>query len=285
MNRFVTSCLAKSPLVRPSVDSARKQLTRMKNPDLRKTGEGALRHASGLLTKAAEELERKRADEEARVARNKGEVSFRRDAASAALEKLVSIFGDLARTIHSEAPNAKATFPKPALTVTLGDASIVCDVCVPVFGIRNSSFDWDVLAAAFIGASEGLYTHERGRRSANLWFASFDEDSQYRWIEAGYMYSPDCPDFIRMDSLRKYVNPEPFGMSDLHSSEFQAPGLGLLRENRFFTLAYNPRPIDGEHLEDFCYRWTEHLAKAALRRLDRPEHLPEEKIRWSKRRG
>jgi hypothetical protein len=56
-----------------------------------------------MLLRVSEELERKRAEDEARAMREKTDASFRRNAAAAALEELTSLWRELARTIQSEA--------------------------------------------------------------------------------------------------------------------------------------------------------------------------------------
>src|SRR5581483_1389362 len=129
-----------------------------------------------------------------------------------------------------------------------------------------------VLALAFMGVSEGYSpTFGRGRRSANLWFARLDGGPHYRWFEAGYMYGPQCPEWARVNPILKFTKPEPFGIAEYDWRDFDTPGLNLLDHvSDWFKLAYKPRPIDGEDFEDFSYRWAEHLAKAVVRRLDRP---------------
>jgi eukaryotic-like serine/threonine-protein kinase len=270
LQRLAFACLAKSPELRPTVESLRTQIERMRTA-------GTSGSANPLANAAAQVAEKGIQREAEKLERQKVE----KDRAAAAAE-VVGQFTQMMETLLSlilaEAPNAKLY--KPAYVplsagsqalrqgVTLGDGSLIFDIPFPNIDLGKLGVDWDVLAGGRIMVhqepSDG--THGFGR-SANLWFGKIGTDESYRWWEVAYIHPRYNPLDVEM----------PFSLQGGHPHVVHHH-IDNLRLGAY-QLAYNPKRVDGEYFDDFCARWTNFLAKVALRQLSPPRALPEETIK------
>ncbi len=273
LNRIATSCLAKSPLVRPSLDSLRAQLRRAANP-------GKQKGIPKRLLEAALVVDQTRAEEEAARNRRATEAEERRAAARSALEALDGIMQNFVQNMESAA-NAKVE-RETELRIRLGDAALVYrpefPLLEPDFYAFRRAKDWDLLAGAFIGVQQlyGWVSDGKTTRSANLWFGRLTPNSDYRWWEVGFYYSPSTPEQNRKDSFG-HPQPEPWGATATWDYQFRSESLGAFGWG-YFRLAYNPRPIDGDAFDEFCERWADWLALAALNQLPDAKDFPEEPL-------
>lgn len=280
LQRLALTCLAKTQELRPSVESLRTQIDRIRvasplgsaNP----LANAAAMIAEKDIRKEAEELERKKVEKD------------RAAATDEAIKQFVLMMENFLDLILVEAPNARRVVPDKPLRlgddslisgvhplrqgVALGEGYIKFDIPYSTVDPGELGSNWDVLVGGMIevGArSKGLILDGR---SANVWFARIGVDKSYRWWEAGYMHGAKAT-----TDERENHPMEPFSIGGGHSWAGYRYGLTRIRYGSY-QLAYNPKPIDGEYYDDFCARWTDWLSKISLRQWTEPERLPEEPI-------
>lgn len=284
VQRLALTCLAKTQDLRPSVESLRTQIERIRVASA-SGGANPLANAAATIAEKdsraeAHELERKKVEND------------REATAAEAVKQLAVMIDSFLELIEAEAPNARRLEPNKPLKygdeflvqgshpyrrgMALGEGHILFDIPYPSVAPGSLGKNWDVLVGGMVEIAEGLTTYSaagviRVGRSANLWFGKMAADESYRWWEAAYMHGSKLKD-------RRSNHPmEPFSIGDGHTHTGYRWGLDQLRFGNY-ELAYNPKPIDGEYFDDFCARWTNWLAKVALRQLTKPKTLPEEPI-------
>lgn len=275
--RVAMSCLAKSPLVRPSVQSLRSQLQNARSANRKPT--------LNALARAAATLERKRADEEAARNTRAAVEKARRDGSAASLVVLSSIIDELSKVIKANVPNAQISRSADGLDIKLGGATLTCAIDFPEFIQPQGWFGpGDILAGAFVGVHDGWVASEKVCRSANLWYAKLTSRGDFRWWEIGYRESENFPELNLLKSKSQSTQIwehqwGPFGISAPLTDRYYFGNDTVSRMGQgWLRLAHNPRPVDGEHVEEFCGRWATWLVKAALRDLSDETRLPEEDI-------
>jgi hypothetical protein len=262
--------------VRPSVQSFRSQLQNARSANRKP--------ALSALAQAAAALERKRADEEAARSTRAAIEKARREGAAAALVVLSSIVDELSNVIKANAPNAQVFRFNEGLNIKLGGATLACEIDFPEFIERKRWFGpWDILAGAFVGVDDGWFASQKVCRSANLWYAKLTPSGDFRWWEIGYRESDKFPDLgAKWEDQSVQLRAHqwgPFGISAEGKYRYDFGQDTVTRMSHgWLKLAHNPRPVDGEHVEDFCARWATWLVKAELRDLSDETRLPEEEI-------
>jgi len=275
---LAVTCLAKPPEGRPSVESVRAQIDLMRSPRL-------LSPAEALADAAAAVAERESRQEAERLQRRRVEDN-RHAVAGEACKQLAHMFDELFRAVLSRAPNAKRLpaedQPSPKMLkgmferkgLVLGEAWLIVDIPYPYLQPGALATGWDMLVGGVIQVVPS-YTPADIQRSANLWFGNTGTGTSYRWWEAGYMLTTDA--FQWHLSKRSDHAVAPFAVEEPNQC-LGGARYGLESLIADYQLAYNPRPIDGEHFNDWCGRWTHWFAKLALGKLTPPTRLPEEPI-------
>lgn len=247
LKRLAAACLSKSPALRPSIQSLRKQLQIASN-----AGKGGRTY--GMASAAAAVLEKTSREEERRLQRENEERN-RKQLAAEAVQLMEEIFRELETIVLNEAPNTEVGlgfYNAKLKRLKLGDAVLEYGTLFPSIedtayphqtGNRAGSRAWDVLAGAYIAAHTG-WSPDVGR-SANLWFGRLLEGDDYRWWEVSYVYREDS-------TLEEYLRePEPFGIKEI----YDGPILHLVSDD--------PRPITPEYVDDFLGRWIEPFSQIA----------------------
>jgi serine/threonine-protein kinase len=280
LQRLALTCLAKTQELRPSVESLRTQIERIRATSTSGSANPLANAAAVIAEKdfrqEAQELERKKVEKD------------RAAAADEAVKQFVPMMKNFLDLVVAEAPNARrikldspTKFSDELLIrgshreregVALGDGYIMFDIPYPSVEPGSLGTNWNILVGGMIEVGERYSGAGVTGRSANLWFGRIGVDESYRWWEAAYMHTS------KADSDQRENHPmEPFSIGQGHSWSGYRYGLYKVRSGDF-QLAYNPKPIDGEYYEDFCARWSNWLATISLRQLRQPENLPEETI-------
>jgi hypothetical protein len=187
----------------------------------------------------------------------------RRDLAYGAFQVLQAMADELAERIREAAPAAHYTPGEPVSEIRFGTAWLAVEAMNDQNPIPEGAFDqsgWDVAAGAVITVSQ-----DEPRPylwGANLWYTDLGQGSAYRWWEVPYMTNPFVPPSTRQ---------QPFAL------EFDELSLADIAASKMMgqvQFAAHPRPVDDEHLEDFCERWAGLLAKAYRGELAQPPELP-----------
>lgn len=175
------------------------------------------------------------------------------DTAVQILNEIKIIFTERVQLV---APTAQA---EKAGIIRLGQAYLEISSPSTVAKESFSNSGWDVIAKAEIRVAQN-FPHRSYIWSANLWFTNLGQGSEYRWWEVSYM------------TLSRHSNRfEPFAL-DTH--ELNDADLAASPIMHIIQFASKPRPMDGEHIDDFCERWAELLAKAYRGELQHPPRLP-----------
>ena len=118
---------------------------------------------------------------------------------------------------------------------------------------------WDVIGYLEIAVERSPKQVVDYRWSATLVFASTPDDQTYRWREVS---------FFRTDGVPQADEPFCLFPGD---DQFD---IALSKVSGLFSVAYGPKPIDGEDEEEFSRRWSYILGKAATGILEKPNSLP-----------
>jgi hypothetical protein len=278
LQRLALACLAKAQESRPSVESVRTQIEHLRSPRV-------LPPANTLAAAAAVFAERASRLEADQLQRRKVEGN-RHGVAEEACKQLNFMFDQLFALVMAEAPNAEPVdTAAPALSGTLkgtsgrrglklGDGWLIVDIPYSYLPHGAIPAGWDMVVGGVIQVVPN-YEPADVQRSANLWFGSMDAGTQYRWWEAGYMLTANAFQWHAPRRANHAV--APFAVEEqnqcLGGNRY---GLKALVED--YQLAYNPKPVDGEHFDDWCVRWIHWFAEVAMRKLIPPARLPEEPI-------
>jgi hypothetical protein len=262
LRQIVTACLSKQPALRPDIKSLRLQLQRAR---------AALAQVvpANLLADAAAKLEEARVRSEAEAALREKVVADRQATAAEAVGRLQQILDGLVEQVFADAPNAERN--KYGFNVKLGGGYLTYSVEMPYRGPeRFGPTPWDVLAVAVIEVTSGLIgTGGPYGRSANLIFGQLAKKEGYRWYEVAFDYIPqEYARRTKEDSLLRIGYDRPFGL--YKSSGPNKEGLDAFTGSlKWYEIVTNPRPIDGEYVDDFCSRWMTWLGQVALRDVKR----------------
>jgi hypothetical protein len=193
--------------------------------------------------------------------------------AAEAVTQFHTMTGQLLARIRGEAPNAEVlesvgSRDPQRIAVRLGRGDLSCSLPHLLLEVGRVGMGWDVLVGGVIEVEGSTIISAQGslhyRRSANLWFGRIGSGKGYRWWEVGYMRGP------RAARRNGEIIAFPFAIEDPHLLDGLQYGV--------YELAYNPRPIDGEHFEEFYLRWSNWLAEVAAEGQLRPPTLPEEAV-------
>jgi serine/threonine-protein kinase len=239
LKRLASACLAKSPDLRPSVQTVRNQLKIA--ADVARGGRAALAAAAAAVSERELLEETQRAERQRRDER-------REQLRAEAVRLLESIFVELETNILQDAPNIKigtGLYTAGLKALSLGKASLEYGILfpsikvnvyvngLPAVGGRVGSREWDVIAGAFIS----VHTRDRNQRagrSANLWFGRLRDSDDYRWWEVTYTNKEGKPE-------QSWAT-IPFGLDTI--SDFLS-----------YFVAEDPRPITFEFVGEFIDRW------------------------------
>lgn len=255
---LVLLMLRKIPESRPSPERVKNRLIEIEQSfDQPSVGAGfdALAIAGA---KAAEEANKQ---EVLRIAAEKEKIK-RQELARFASRSLDQIIETLFETINKFAPTAKI-HRQPNPYVWLGSALLKIEL-----PSRNEALDsvffekcaWEVIMIAKMTISQENPKYVWG---ANLFYADPNRSGEFRWYEVMFMTSP---------LSRHRPSSEPFCIDYTNYGDaaiaLGGSAIGLIQ------LAAKPIPIDDEHLDSFCNRWAELLAKAFSGELSHPRSLP-----------
>lgn len=265
LKRLAAACLAKSPELRPPIQSVRKQLENAAAAAKSARGQGLAAAAAAVSEKALFE-EQERLQREA-------EIKNRKRIAEESIQVVEGIFGELRASILNDAPNAHeykigmGHLQSEMKVLRLGNAELQYgtifpptknDTYPPNIGFIAGSRAWDVYSGAFIGVHTRVIPHKG--RSANLWFGRLLEGDDYRWWEVCYVEA-GLPD----DKFHYHKNTtgwEPFGLEQINLYG-RAPGF----------VFEDPRPITSENVESFLDRWLEWFTRLVTVEYDSAEQL------------
>lgn len=270
LRQLTSRCLAKSPELRPPIDSYRVQLSNIRSPKpvLQKS----------RLAAAASALAAQRAAEEAQRLQVEQKKKERHAIAAEAVLHVTEIFKGLIDLIRTEAPDAQLETDrsnahykgseKLELVLRLGPASLVFDIVLPYVDSPIFGKTWDVYCLAKIEVTPN-WSSSSGTpgRSANLVFGRIGSDPDYGWWEVAFMFGDQT--LTGMDSHP----PPPFSVGKGHSSagyRWSIEGV----QYEWYQLAHNPIRVDGEQLEPFYQRWIEYFSAMAIDQWVQPQ-VPE----------
>jgi eukaryotic-like serine/threonine-protein kinase len=247
LKRLAAACLAKSPELRHSIQSVRKQLENAAAAGKSGRGQGLAAAAAAVSEKALlEEQERLQ-----REAENKNRIRI----AEESTQVVEGIFSELRERILNDAPNAHpykigmGPYQSEQRVLRLGNAELQygtifpwkkSDTYPPDIGFLAGSRAWNVYSGAFIG----VHTHVMPRkgRSANLWFGRLLEGDDYRWWEVCYVEAGLSDDKSHYNKNK--TGWEPFGLKEI---DLRGRTPGFVFED--------PRPITPENVDSFLDRW------------------------------
>jgi serine/threonine-protein kinase len=250
--------LRKIPESRPSLERVKNRLFEI-GKSLNQPSAGAGFDALAIAgAKAAEETNKKEA---LLIAAEKEKIK-RQDLARFASGSLDQIIVTLFETINKFAPTAQI-HKQPNPYVWLGSAMLKIELPSRNEALDSAFFEksaWDVIMIADITIEQANPKYIWG---ANLFYADPNRSGEFRWYEVMFMA------YYAVSRRPLY---EPFRVDTMNYSDaaraFGGQGIGA------FQLAAKPIPIDDEHLDTFCNRWAELLAKAYSGELSRPRTLP-----------
>ena len=241
---FVKTMLAKEPERRPSVERCRNVLSSVAS--------SAVPAHAGLMA-AAGVIAQKRAQEEARAAKERSEQQARDALVRDATTDVKSIFERLFETVATISDDATATVD----TLRFGRAALRRTRIEPS---KFSTERTEVAAWCKVELRQDAGRHETSllpQFTAMLAFMRTSDDPDFRWREMAFWSWTQGPmEVFALDpSDQKFT----FCFSNVTSST---------------SLAYGPWPIDAEDEEAFQQRWLNLFAKAAVGQLQRPNGLP-----------
>jgi serine/threonine protein kinase len=256
--------LRKTPETRPTLERIKTLLEQLKNSAGNNPSNGL-----SALSIAAAKISVESAMKEAQKLSSKSEEDRRFSIAREGQEIMSQIVDTLFQRIQHYAPNAVAHTPSkqlgnytfyPNRLISLSDAELAFDFTrfstIPAKAFERSG--WDV----FTGVTVKV-TQKSGKPyiwSANLWFTNLGKGQEYRWWEVAYMAHP----FMR--SQPKY---EPYFVDNLSDADIAAsPGMAHIQ------FGAKPKIVDDENIDEFCNRWADLLAKAAIGQISHPRSLP-----------
>jgi serine/threonine-protein kinase len=258
LRMLVSNMLRKPPLTRPSLGRIINILDSIvAGNDAAKQGAGfaALAQAGAAAAELAVRADAARIEEQRKW-------KAREDLAKFAFEELTAISVALFDRIRDTA--LTAIHPGDSLdvlqlqfeTATLRIVRLFRGTAIAEGAFKESG--WDVIAGATITVTQNA--RRPYEWSASLWYTDLGRDKEYRWWEVLYMTSP---------GLQRREAYEPYALTDLARADKAAsPGMNE------YMLAAQPRPIDGENVDDFYERWADLLAKAYRGELEIPRFLP-----------
>lgn len=238
--QLALDCLSKSPAVRPTLQSIRSRIQKMRASLGVSLGPSQVAEASHLLAE-------KRAVIEANKLKLQKTKEDRHQSAKEAIPRLELIVKALFNSIIEDAE--MGSLHPDGNSIKVGKAGIFWGLQVECFEkrLKCRKLNWDILVAAEIAVaisrSPGLQI--RGR-SANLLFARMSRNDGFRWWEVAFV-SHD------QHHLR------PFHL-DFDTQSDELFNIEALEADIFA----NPVPIDGEGEEDFIARWKGVLGAAAM---------------------
>jgi eukaryotic-like serine/threonine-protein kinase len=248
LSSLTTMMLRKLPETRPTLDRVRAVLDAISKtiPDKAKPlGLAALERAGAHAAREeAEEESRQIEEEKARQVRANLE-SHGQDVLEKVLESLMKSIQDRAptsRKIESERGLPSSVHRDELFQICLGMAQITVLTPVPFTPSDFPHSHWDVILGTTIGITNGSYKDEG---CTMLWYMRLQPQEAYRWYEVSYK---PC--------LGKYTFTIP-------ESPDLAAAQGVVAPH---AIAYGPKTIDDENVEDFCDRWAGRLAAAYLER-------------------
>lgn len=251
LRRIVAECLAKNAHVRPGVLSLATQVRRLR------VAAGSAR--SSPIAQAAALIAEVRAAEAVKDELERKVTSDRQAVAREAIAAVQGLLDGLVERIFEEAPNAERN--NNGSKVTLGTGRLDYNIEFPYLPARETfgGRHWDVIAGAHVQVGLTYSGSDVMARSANLWFGRLAKDEGYRWWEVAYASTPEHLDWMANQNIAR-----------LHVFGFHATGSyrqesldSLFSLPQWYRVAANPRPIDGELLDDFHERWMAWVSRAA----------------------
>jgi eukaryotic-like serine/threonine-protein kinase len=264
---LLVSMLRKPPQGRPTLERVTQLLGKVRNDNsTMPTGKGfqSLAQAGAIDAEVSARADVDRIAKE-KIQRQREELA----------ENGLRILRKLAELFYERSKNAALTIKRtdnlpnlPHLSedifsARLGSASIEIKLFNPMHGslIEKDAFNhssWNVAIGATVIVSQG---HPNPYKwGANLWYASMESGSEFRWWEVPY-YSL---------SPRKGAIPfEPHAVTNIRDADLAASVI-----SHTIAFAAKPRTIDDEDSDDFCDRWADILARAYHGQLRMPSHLP-----------
>ena len=249
LQSLIAACLNKSTGARPTAQSLLGRLA----------GAGSNASNAQQLLQEANEVAAQRQAEVARqqsVAQSDAErrVSLGRDASNS-WDILMEL---LQGAVEESAPDST---PSPGLSRwswSLNEANLTV---MPFTTLRGPvDLPFEVIAYSSILLRISDQEHRYGGRSHSLWYCDAQETGVFRWYETAFWL------------LANQTSPvEPFALDPGRDADRAIlPGLHTLRVARPFVA------IDQGDEDEFIERWLGWFAQAALGKLRRPSHMPEQ---------
>lgn len=198
----------------------------------------------------AERESKAKADEQARQSTN----ITREKIASEATRILRSNMELLFKHISAAAPTGNFSINTVAYDNAVMQVSYFIGA-IPVGAFSMSK--WDVVTGATIKLVQNRPDYQW---SSSMWYSKTNPDDDYRWREVAYFHQP---------LLRSRSPFAPFALSDINGADGAASS-----SMNTYTIAWGPKTIDDENLDDFIHRWALLLAKAIQGTLCHPSSLP-----------
>lgn len=254
-------CLSKSPDIRPGAREVIAVLERLRSTPSDIT--------LNPLREAATKIARKTNFKETVKVSRKEAKTQRVAAAENAIDQLLVMIDSLVQQIRAVAPNVMQLKDESRTSrrLRLGKGALLFDIPLPHVESGKLGKKTDLLVGGMIEV-RSVRDPVASSRSANLWCAKLGGDGEYGWWEAGYMHAGKV-------APKGHVQ-APFSIGKGKSAAGSRQGLGALASAKY-RYAHNPIRIDGVHFADFCRRWSNLFAEAAVGKLDRPK-LPMEEI-------
>jgi hypothetical protein len=241
LRSLADACLAKSPQLRPTLQSIRAQVLRARQM-LGSPTPSALAAVGAALAEEQAKTEALRA----REAKSSLDLKALVQEAGVRVRQLLQ---QLLSQVTAEAPTAEIipcdneNVNMVSYEVRLGRAALKAWIYPSLSKWMRqvcAEAGWEVLAGALIWIETPKSRSPGGSRSeyqsANLWFGKLSQDSASQWWEAAYLTGAPQEAPIGLDHWRENIEPR---------------------------LADGPWLIDGEHVDGFFDRWTNRLAEAA----------------------
>jgi hypothetical protein len=214
------------------------------------------------LAAAAAKHERKLLESEAEEERRRTRTAQREALVEDARLTLKEITSELKRRVSESILNAQVRENNEGLTIRVAGAQLELELKVSKYGAGDfPRSNWDVAAGSAIGVEQDAPPHSR---SASLWFTRRNyPKEEFRWYEVGYESNPLSGRGFKTEPTA--VNAELADRAHWNAMDV-------------VQTSYNPVPIDGENMAEFCDRWLQILAEACDGNLDR---LPKSLLRGS----
>jgi serine/threonine protein kinase len=255
---LVLLMLRKIPESRPSPERVKNRLIEIgQSFDQPSKGPGF----DGLAIAGAKAAEEASKQESLQIATEQQKIK-RQELARFASKSLDKVIEALFEVINKFAPTAKI-YRQTNPYVWLGSAMLKIEQPFKGEALDSAFFEkstWDVIIIANMTVEQQNPKYIWG---ANLFYADPNRSGEFRWYEVMFMayplsrnrpmYEPFCVDVMNYSDAARAIGGQ---------------GIGGLQ------LAAKPVPIDDEHLDSFCNRWAELLAKAYSGELSHPRSLP-----------